>query len=260
MARWILLVAMALSLVAGDIRAQGAWPEKPVHVLVGFLPGSPPDVFARLFALSLGAASRRPVLVENVTGAAGSLAAERLANATPDGSTLAVLTEAQLLANPHLYALAYRPADLAPVSQLFTSPNLLVVGASSPAIDVRSLVEQARQSPGGLTFASGGNGTTAHLAGEMFRSQAAVDIRHVPYRGLLAALPDVAAGRVTMAFSPAGIVLPLVRQGKLRALAITSAHRVPYVPDVPTMAETGYPGVEISGWAGLLHARGLRRP
>jgi tripartite-type tricarboxylate transporter receptor subunit TctC len=192
-------------------------------------------------------------LIENVTGAAGNIAADHVAKAAPDGYTLGVLTEAQIVVNPSLYALPYDPVkDFAPVCQLFANPNILAVGNAVPAKTVGELVALAKAQPGGLTFASGGSGSTAHMGGELFRSAGGVDIRHVPYKGVLAAMPDLLGGRVTMVFSPIAIVLPMVREGKLRALAVTSLKRSPAAPDLPTIAESGYPGFEVMGWNGLL--------
>ena len=240
-------------LIAGSPAAQTSYPEKPIHLVVGFPPGSPPDTFARLLGQRLTEAWGKPVLVENITGAAGNIAADHVAKAAPDGYTLGVLTEAQIVVNPSLYKLAYDPVkDFALVSQLFASPNILAVGNAVTAKTVRELVALAKAQPGGLTFASGGSGSTAHMGGELFKSAAGIDIRHVPYKGVLAAMPDLLGGRITMVFSPMAIVLPQVREGKLRALAVTSLKRSPVAPDLPTIAESGYPGFEVTGWNGLL--------
>jgi tripartite-type tricarboxylate transporter receptor subunit TctC len=247
-----LLLALPAWTCGGLAYAQDAYPARPVHVVVPFLPGSPPDLFARAFAEVFGASAAQPVIVENVQGAAGNIAAERLAQAAPDGHTLGVLTEAQVVVNPALYRLRHDPAAaFAPVSQLLSSPNVLVIAAAGGARSIADLVARAKAQPGALTFASGGSGTTAHLAGELFKTAAHVDIRHVPYKGILAAAPDLVSGRVTLVFSPISIVLPMVREGRLRALAITSPNRSAALPETPTMAEAGYPACEISGWNGL---------
>jgi tripartite-type tricarboxylate transporter receptor subunit TctC len=159
----------------------------------------------------------------------------------------------QLVINPSLYRLAVDPVnDFALVSQVAASPNLLVVHNAVPAKNVAELVALAKAQPGGLTFASAGSGSTLHMAGELFKSAAGVDIRHIPYKGVAAAIPDVIGGRVTMIFSPTGVVLPLVRDGKLRALAVTSLRRSSAAPELPTIAESGYPGFEVTAWAGLV--------
>jgi tripartite-type tricarboxylate transporter receptor subunit TctC len=247
------IVGMAAALAAFGATAQTRYPDKPIHVIVGFPAGSPPDTFARSFGQRLTAVWGQPVLVENVPGAGGSIAAERLAKAAPDGYTLGVLTEAQLVVNPSLYTLAYDPLkDFAPVSQLFASPNILAVNNAVPAKSVKELVALAKAQPGSLDFASGGSGSTSHIAGELFKSAAGVDLRHIPYKGILAAAPDLLGGRVSMVFSPMSIVLPMVRSGKLRGLAVTSLARSPAAPELPTIAESGYPGFEVTGWNGLL--------
>jgi tripartite-type tricarboxylate transporter receptor subunit TctC len=240
-------------LIVESPSAQTNYPEKPLRFIVGFPPGSPPDTFARLLSQKLTEAWGKPVVIENITGAAGNIAADRVAKATPDGYTLGVLTEAQIVVNPSLYTLAYDPVkDFAPVSQLFASPNILAVNNAVPAKSVKELVALAKERPGELTFASGGSGSTAHMAAELFKSAAGVDIRHIPYKGVLAAMPDLLGGRVTMAFSPMAIVLPMLREGKLHALAVTSLKRSSAAPDLPTIAESGYPGFEVMGWNGLL--------
>jgi tripartite-type tricarboxylate transporter receptor subunit TctC len=142
--------------------------------------------------------------------------------------------------------------DFAPVSQLFASANILAVNNAVSAKSLTELVALAKAQPGALTFASGGSGSTAHMAGELFKSAAGLDIRHVPYKGVLAAMPDLLSGRVTMVFSPMAIVLPMVREGNLRAIAVTSLKRSPAAPELPSIAESGYPGFEIMGWNGLL--------
>jgi tripartite-type tricarboxylate transporter receptor subunit TctC len=240
-------------LIAGGAAAQSNYPEKPLRFIVGFPPGSPPDTFARLLGQKLTEAWGRPVVIENITGAAGNIAADRLAKATPDGYTLGLLTEAQIAVNPSLYTLPYDPVkDFAPISQLYASSNILVVHNAVPAKSVKELVAIAKAQPGVLTFASGGSGSASHMAAELFKSAAGIDVRHIPYKGVLAAAPDLLGGRVTMIFSPISIVLPIVREGKLRALAVTSLKRSSAAPDLSTIAESGYPGFEVIGWNGLL--------
>jgi tripartite-type tricarboxylate transporter receptor subunit TctC len=141
--------------------------------------------------------------------------------------------------------------DLAPVSQLYAYPDILVVNNAVPAKSVKELVDLAKAQPGELTFASGGNGSAAHMAAELFKSAAGVDIRHIPYKGVMAAAPDLLGGRVSMVLSPMSIVLPMVREGKLRALAVSSLKRSSAAPELPTIAESGYPGFEVVGWNGM---------
>jgi len=251
-----LVLALATLLIAGSPAAQTTYPEKPIHLIVSLPPGGTADIVARLLGKNIAEALKKPVVVENITGAAGNIAADRLAKAAPDGYTLGLLGEA-LVINPSLYKLAYDPvADFAPVSQVTVQPYLLVVSNAVAAKNVRELVALAKAQPGGLTFASAGGGSAAHLAAGSLKSAADIDIRHIPYKGVSAAIPDLLAGRVTMMFSPIGIVLPRVREGKLRALAVTSLRRSSATPELPTVAESGYPGFEVTVWYGLLAPAG----
>ena len=237
--------------------AQSNYPEKPIHFIVGFPPGSAPDIAARLLGPSLAVHLGQPVLVENVLGAAGNIAADRVAKADPDGYTLFLAANAQITVNPSLYKLPYDPVkDFAPISQVYVSSSVLVVNPSVPAKTLQELVALARAQPGGLTYATGGAGSAPHIAGELFKSVASVDIRTVPYKGTVLAMPDLLAGRVTMAFNPIVAVLSVVRDGKLRALAVTSVKRSPLLPEVPTIAEAGFPGYEATLWGGLLAPAG----
>jgi len=240
-------------LIVESPAAQTNYPEKPIRMVVGFPPGSSSDTVARLLGQKFAEAWGKPVLIDNAAGAAGNIAADRVAKAEPDGYTLGLLASPPLVVNPSLYKLAYDPVkDFAPVSQVTVSPNILVVHNTVPAKSVKQLVALAKAQPGGLTFASGGSGSANHMAAELFKSMAGVDIRHIPYKGVPLAIPDLLGGRVTMIFSPTAIVLPLVREGKLRALAVTTLKRSSAVPELPTIAESGFPGFESTGWNGLL--------
>lgn len=251
-----LMFALSALLIAGSPAAQAAYPEKPIHLLVGFPPGSAPDIIARLLAEKFSAALAKPVLVENLPGAAANIAAERIAKAAPDGYTLGLLGQS-IVVNPSLYRLAYDPArDFAPVSQVALSPYILVVNNGVPAKSVRELVALAKAQPGGLTYASGGSGSATHIVAELFKSAAGLDIRHIPYKGVVAAIPDVIAGRVTMMFSPIVGTLPLAREGKVRALAVTSPKPSPAAPELPAIAAAGYPGFGFTIWYGLLAPAG----
>ena len=251
------LFGLSALLAAAPSLAQPPYPEKQVRIIVGLPPGSQPDTVARLLGQRLAEALGRPVVVENIPGAAGNIAADRVAKSPPDGYTLGVLSQTQIAVNPSLYKLAYDPAkDFAPVSQVTLSSNVLVVNDAVPAKSLAELIALARSQPGALTFASGGSGSGTHLAAESLKLAAHIDIRHVPYKGVTAAIPDLLAGRITMMFSPIQSVLPLVRAGKLRALAVTSLARAPLFPQVPTVAESGYPGFEATLWNGLLAPAG----
>jgi len=251
------IVSVSAIVTAGHAAAQSNYPEKPIRIIVGFPAGSSPDITARHLGLKLAESWAKSVVVENVPGAAGNIAAERAAKAAPDGYTLALAVNAQIIINPSLYKLPYDPVrDFAPVSQVGVSPNILVVHRVVPAKTLRELVTLARARPGEITFASGGSGSSPHLAAELLKTAAGLDILHIPYKGVIVAVPDLLAGRVMMMFSPISVVLPLVRDGKLRPLAVTSLRRSPVAPDVPTIDESGYPGFEATVWYGLLAPAG----
>ena len=197
------------------------------------------------------------MVIDNAAGAAGNIASDRVAKAAADGYTLGLLTEAQIAINPGLYTLAFDPLkDFAPVSQVTVSAYILVIHNAVPAKSVKELVALAKAQPGGLTFASAGSGSAPHMVAELFKSVADLDIRHIPYKGVALAIPDLLGGRVTMMFGPIQTVLPVVGEGKLRALAVTSLKRSSAVPELPTIAESGYPGFEVTGWIGLLAPAG----
>ncbi len=250
---FVLLSGLLALLITGTPSAQTTYPERPVRIVVGFPPGGQPDTVARLLGQKFSEAWGKAVVIENVTGAAGSLAADRVAKAVPDGYTLGFMASPQLVINPSLYKLPYDPVkDFAPVSRVVTSQLMLVVHNVVPAKSVKELVILAKAYPGELTFASSGIGSGPHMAAELFKSVAGVDIRHIPYKGVVQAIPDLLTGRVTMMFSPTVIVLPRVREGKVRALAVTSSKRALAAPEFPTIAESGYPGFDVSTWNGLL--------
>ena len=252
-----LMFGLLALLIAGSPSAQTNYPEKPIRMVVGFPPGGTQDTVARLLGQKFAEALGKPVVIENVTGAAGNIAADRLAKATADGYTLGLMGEG-IVINPSLYQLAVDPAkDFTPISQVTAQPNMLVVNNAVPAKNVKELVALAKAQPGELTFASGGSGTTVHMTGELLKSVAGIDIRHIPYKGVGTAIPDLLGGRITMMFSPIGIVLPMVREGKLRALAVTSLRRSSAAPELPTIAESGYPGFEVTLWYGLLAPAGI---
>jgi tripartite-type tricarboxylate transporter receptor subunit TctC len=248
----------SLLLAAGQVLAQTGYPEQTVRVLVGFTPGVAPDVTARLLAERLSSAWGKPVVVENVTGAGGNIAADRVAKAPPNGYTLGMVGNGSLIFSPSLYdKLSFDPVkDFAPISQIFVAANVLVVPSEVPAKTLPELVALARAQPGALTYAHAGAGTSQHLAAELFKSMAGVDIRPIAYRGTTALMPDLLAGRVSLAFANVVNTLPLIREGKLRAFAVTSIGRSAVAPDLPTMAESGYPGFEAVPWFGLMAPAG----
>ena len=251
------LFALSLS-TAGNSLAQASYPEQTVRILVGFSPGVAPDVSARLLADKLTETLGKPVVVENVTGAGGNIAATRVAKAAPDGHTLGMVGNGTLVFSPSMVdKLAFDPVrDFAPIARVFVAANVLVVPNEVPAKTLPELVALARAHPGKLTYAHAGAGTSQHLAAELFKSMARLDIQPVAYRGTTALLPDLLAGRVTLSFANVVNVLPLVREGKLRAFAVTSMKRSSIAPDLPTMAESGYPGFEAVPWFGLMAPTG----
>jgi len=243
-----------LVLSTGWGHAQEPFPTKPVRIIVNFATGGPSDIVARMDSIRLSELWGKPVVVENVAGCAGNIGAERAAKATPDGYTLLLTGASPLVINPGLYEkMPYDPQrDLAPVTLVCNIPNLLVVSAGVPAKSVQELVALAKSQPGQLTFGSGGIGSATHLGGELFRARAGIDIRHIPYKGTGAIVPDLVAGRVTMAIAATATYLPLVREGRLRALAVASDKRSKATPDLPTIAEAGYPGFDTSSWQAVL--------
>jgi tripartite-type tricarboxylate transporter receptor subunit TctC len=239
-----LIAALPVFSTATGAVAQNSYPDRAVRMVLGYPPAGPVDIIARVMSAKLSEMWGQPVVVENFPGAGGNIAGDRVAKAAPDGTTLLMATNAQLAVNPSLYAkMTYDPAkDLMPISLAVYSPNILVVPNDVPAKNVAELVAYARAHPGKLTFASAGVGTTQHLAGELFKSMAHIDIQHVPYRGGAPVITDLLGGRITMSFIAIAPAIPLVREGKLRALAVTSAERFPASPDLPTMIEAGFPG------------------
>ena len=249
------LIVLSL-LAAHHASAQANYPDRTIRILVGFTPGSATDISARMFAQKLSEAWSVPVTVENVPGSGGSIGGERVAKAAPDGYTLYWGANGALTINPSLQSNpTFEPLrDLAPVARLLVMPSILAVNDDVPVKSVAELIALARAQPGKLSYASPGTGTPQHIAGEVFKRQAAIDIVHVPYRG--ANFTDVIGGRVTMTFQNAGAILPTVREGKLRALAVTSLKRSPNMPEFPTMVEAGFADFEAISWFGLLAPAG----
>ena len=239
-----LIAALAILATAHAAKAQGNYPDRPVHIILGYPPAGPVDIITRIMADRLSQIWGQAAVVENVSGAGGNIGGDRVAKAAPDGYTLLMATNAQLAINPSLYKkMTFDPIkDLMPISLSVYSPNILVVPNDMPAKSVAELVAYAHANPGKLTFGSAGVGTTQHLAGELFKSMAKIDIQHVPYRGGAPVITDLLGGRLTMSFIAIAPAIPLVREGKVRALAVTSATRFAAAPELPTMIESGYPG------------------
>ena len=246
-------------LLAGPASAQ-TYPDRTIRLVVGFTPGSATDISSRMFAQKLSEAWSVPVTVENIPGGGGSVGAERVAKSPPDGYTLYWGANGAMTINPTLQpSPSFDPQrDLAPIARVLVSPSILAVNNDVPVKTVAELIALAKSQPGKLSYASPGTGTPQHIAGEVFKAQAGLDIVHVPYRG--ANFTDVIGGRITMTFQNAGAVLATVRDGKLRGLAMTARTRSPNMPELPTMVESGVPDFEVASWFGLLAPTGTPAP
>jgi len=253
-----LFAALLVLFTAPFASAQSSYPNRPVKILVGFTPGTAPDLAARILAERFAEVWASPVVVENLQGAGSNIATERVAKSAADGYTLLMGGNSALVINPSLYeTLPFDPVkDFAPISQVFIAANVLAVPSDVPVKSVAELVALAKASPGKLSYGHAGIGTSQHLGAELFKYMAKLDIASVPYRGTTAFIPDLVSGRITMSFANIVNVLPLAREGKLRALAISSRKRSPLAPDLPTMAEEGFPGFEAVPWFGLMAPAG----
>ena len=253
-------VGVCALFIAPAFAADAPWPTKPIRMIVAVPPGGPADTLSRLVSPKLTEALGRPVIIDNRPGANGNIAYELTARATPDGHTFTAVA-AGVVINPSLYPnVAYDPLkDFAPITLGITLPNILVVHPSVAAKSVKELIALAKVKPGTLAFASAGNGTSGHLALELFKMSAGIDVIHVPYKGGGPALAEVVAGQVQALFSLALVATPQIKAGKLRGLAITSAKRSPVAPELPTVAESGLPGFEVIGWFGWLAPAAMPR-
>ncbi len=236
------------------------YPSKLVRIVVPFAPGGPNDIIVRLVAQKLTETWGQPVVVENKAGAGGNIGTDFVAKATPDGYTLLSVGPGSLIINPLIGKVPYDTArDFAPVTLMARAPNALVAHPSLPASSVKELIALARSQPGRINYGSGGNGSTPHLAGALFAAMAGIALTHVPYKGTAPATTDLIGGQVQIAFLGIPTVLPHVKSGKLRVLAVTGKHRSPELPGVSTVDEAGVPGYEVSPWYGLLAPAGTPR-
>ena len=251
MRRVALLGACLLSLPGA---AQAAYPDKPIHLLVPFPPGGAADLMARSLGQKLSQQLGQAVVLDNRGGAGGTIAAETVARAAPDGYTLLFGTMGTQAINPNLYAaLRYDPLkDFAPVSLTHATPRVLVVHPQVAVKNIAELIALAKARPGEITFGSAGNGSSGHLAGEYFKSLTGVSMTHVPYKGTSGAMVDLLAGRISMSIDAPAAYLEYIRNGQVRALGVTSLKRMAILPEVPTIAESGVPGFDISNWLGVL--------
>ena len=246
------LVGSGSSALAAD------YPVRPITMMIGFAPGGPSDVMARILTKKMEELLKQPFVVENRAGAGGSIAGAAVARAAPDGYTVLLATGSLLAINVSLYKnIGYDPEkDFEPITVVGTQTNVLYTHPSLPPQTLGELITYAQANPGKLTFGSGGNGTPAHLAGELLRIEAKIDITHVPFRGTGPALQAVIGGHVPMAFNPPPPLIPHIQSGTIRALAITTLKRTAALPQVPTIAELGFPGFEATTWHGIVAPAG----
>ena len=254
-------IAIGFAGCVGCLQAQDRFPSKPVQAVIPLAPGTTTDIVGRAVANKLRDTLGQPVVVQNRPGAGGTIGAQAVVNAAPDGYTL-FMTNSQHSVNPALYPkLGYDTLrDFSGVAMIAESPALVYVNPALGVRTLRELISLARQKPGTLNYGSAGNGTSTHLIGALFSTQAKVELVHVPYKIGTEVISDILANRIQLAFSPIAFMLPQVREGKLLALANTSVKRVGILPDVPTVSEAGIPGFEASTWYGFLASSKVPRP
>jgi tripartite-type tricarboxylate transporter receptor subunit TctC len=255
------VAGLFMAFVALQATAQD-YPAKPVRIIVTLAPGGTADLLARMLGEKLSALWQQPVVVENRPGASGMIGAEAVAKAEPDGYTLLMGYNAEIVINRSLFkAMPYDSLKaFTPVTIVGTTPMLLVINPTIPATTLGELIEVARSGRASLSYGSAGNGSTPHLGTELLKASAKVDITHVPYKSAALALPQVIGNHVSMLFSGMPLAMPHVRAGTLRALAVSSSSRSPAAPDVPTVAESGFPGFEITNWFGIFVPAGTPQP
>ena len=261
MLRMLAAAAIAAACCASLPAGAADYPTKPITLIIGFAPGGPSDVLARILTRKMEEVVKQPFVIENRPGAGGSIAGAAVARATPDGYTILLGTGSLLAINVSLYKnLGYDPEkDFEPITLIGTQTNVLYTHPSVPAKTLGELIDYAKANPGKLSFGSGGNGTPAHLAGELLKIEAKIDMAHVPFRGTGPALQNVIAGHVPMAFNPPPPLLPHIQSGAIRAIAVTTLKRTAALPDVPTIAERGFPGFDATTWHALVAPAGTPR-
>lgn len=250
-----LLAATVLALVA--VAAHAQYPTKPIRLVVPWPPGGAVDTLGRLIAQTVSEPLGQPIVVENKAGAAGAIGSDAVAKAEPDGYTLLMGSTTVISINPALQKLPYQPTDFAPITMVAFVPHMLVTNAETPANNLKEFVAYVKARPREISYASAGPGTPHHIAGEMFKSMAGVDMLQVPYKGTGPALTDLLAGRVQFMSVEAVAALPHVKAGKLKALGVATPERNALAPDVPTVAEAGYPGFEVTAWYGVVAPAGV---
>ncbi len=249
-----LLTASLAAFLAGGALAQGTFPSRTITLMVGFAPGGGTDTAARILAKRFSETMGQPVVVENRVGAGGNIANEILSRAAPDGHTVLLVSPGPMVVAPHMIAkLPYDPLrDFVPIGMAVAFPNVLVVHASVPANSLADFIRLANAKPGSVNYGSSGIGNIGHLSGELLRMMAKVDIVHVPYKGGAPAMTDLLGGQIAAIFATPVTAGPHIKAGKIRALAVTGTVRSPAMPEVPTVAESGYPGYEAINWYGLI--------
>ena len=257
------LVAAAVALAAGPATAQtGNWPNKPIRYIVPFAPGGTTDILARTVGEQLAKALGQPVVVENKPGQGGSIGAAELARSAPDGYTIGGGTISSHAINATLYdKLSYDPVtSFAPITMYASQPNVLLVHPSVPANNLKEFIALLKANPTKYSFGSAGNGTSQHISGELFKVMAGVQMQHIPYRGSGQMMPELLGGNLPVAVDNIATAVPQMKSGKLRALAVTSAQRSIVAPDVPTMAESGLAGYELTSWQAVFAPAGTPQP
>ena len=254
------VAAFVLALVtAWPVAAQTGWPDKPVRLVVGFTPGSATDVTARLFAQKFSEAWGQPVVVDNVTGNSGAIGVDRVAKAPADGYTLMWAGNAAITILPSLQTLPFDPVrDFAPISITLSMPSIFAVNNDLPVKSMADLIALSKTKPGKIAYGTPGVGTPQHIAGELLSTLAGIRMEHIPYRG--AVMTDTLSGVVPVGIQNAGAMLPMVRDGRLRGIGITSLKRSANAPDLPTVVEAGFPGFEATSWFALLAPAGTPQP
>ena len=255
--RILVRISLAFALLWPALAAAEDFPARPIRLIVPFPPGGPNDIIARMVGMRMSEIAKQPVIVDNRGGQAGVLGTDAVAKSAPDGYTIAISSAGALAISPSMERVAYDTlADLTPVTLVATVPEMLVVATNLPAKDIGELIALAKAQPGKLNFASSGPGSLPHLAGELFKLTAKIDIVHVPYRGAAPAVNDLLGQQVQMTFLDLPVLLPQVKAGALRPIAVGSPERAPTAPDVPTMAEAGFPDLRIENWYGMVAPKG----
>ncbi len=252
-----LIACALLTAFAGSVSAD-SYPSKPIRIVIGFPPGGATDILSRDFAARLGDELKQQVIIENKPGAGGTIGADQVAKAAPDGYTLTIGTSSNHAIAVSLYKkLPYDPVkDFAPITMLAVSQNVIVINPAIPANNVKELIAYAKSNPGKVNFGSSGNGTISHLTGEMFNTLNGTQITHIPYKGSAFVFPDLISGQISMMFDSTVSIAPLLKSGKVKPLAVTGAKRSKLMPELPTVAEASNPGFESSNWFGFFAPAG----